>query len=185
MFDRVFYVSYGSNLLESRFQEYMETARWMTRSGVMDKDLLEEYPASYRVNLARDIYYAMGSARWGGGIAFLDIDTFSAKKVYRAYDLNIAQFYAVFSQENGYCDDQIDWDQLLNEGYYDSTAYIYDRIVLLGWMQQDTPVLTFTHSTPSLISINPPGQKYTDVIDRGRKETRSLPFVNINKSAYV
>src|SRR5699024_11327083 len=86
MFDRVFYVSYGSNLLESRFQEYIENARWMKR-GEWDEEMLDEYPASYRVNLARDTYYAMGSARWGGGIAFLDIDKFSAKKVYRAYDL--------------------------------------------------------------------------------------------------
>lgn len=183
MFDRVFYVSYGSNLLESRFQEYIENARWMKR-GEWDEEMLDEYPASYRVNLARDTYYAMGSARWGGGIAFLDIDKFSAKKVYRAYDLNMTQFYAVFSQENGYCDDEIDWDELLHFGHYDSTAYIYDRIVLLGWVH-GMPVLTFTHSRPTMMSINEPGPKYTDVISRGRKETRALPFVPITESQYV
>lgn len=167
---RVFYVCYGSNMSEWRFREYLHNkTRPIT---------------SYRVNLARDVYYAGSNSRWGGGVAFLDIDKFTAKKIYRAYELDLDEFDNLFSRENGYVHSPMPWDEIFSQQITDvSGAYFYPRIVNLGTID-GIPALTFTsdddYDTVKYSSwINPPGQKYIDVMQNGRLETKRLPYKEI------
>lgn len=165
----VFYVCYGSNLSETRFRQYLNDY----------KTPLE----SYRVNLARDVYYAGGSSRWGGGIAFLDADRFTAKKVYRAYALSKPQFESLFSDENGWYRDPLPWDQIHeNENTYLQSC-LYNRIINLGTIH-GVPALTFTNEDSAEEAarynwLSEPGPKYTSVINAGRAETRRLPYRDI------
>lgn len=168
---RVFYVCYGSNMSEWRFREYLR-----------DKD---RPLTSYRVNLPRDVYYAGHNSRWGGGVAFLNVEKFTAKKIYRAYDLNLNEFENLFSRENGFVDGPMPWDTIFSQPITDvKGAYFYGRVVNLGTID-GTPALTFTSDDDydTMLKytswISPPGQKYIDVMNNGRLETKRLPFKEI------
>lgn len=167
---RVFYVCYGSNMSEWRFREYLhDSKRPLT---------------SYRVNLARDVYYAGHNSRWGGGVAFLNMDKFSAKKIYRAYDVSLDEFTHLFSRENGYVRGPLPWNMILSQEVTDvDGAYFYGRVINLGTID-GTPALTFTsdddYETMKYTTwISSPGQKYLDVMHNGRLETKRLPFKEI------
>lgn len=179
--DTVYYLAYGSNLLRSRFQEYLDG--YHRRDAYQYDPAFKEAPESFRVSLPLDIYFSVGSARWGGGIAFLNIESRTQHNMYRAYKLSTLQFLSVFSQENGFADDTLDWDELLDKGYQDTiTGTLYDRIVLLG-VNDNTPILTFTQSRPSWRE-NPPGDKYIDVISRGLAETEKQNSLEVQHSVF-
>lgn len=200
MSNEVFYVCYGSNLYENRFREYLSDSVWYSYD---DSDYIKweaelsnqqaQPLVSYRVNLEHDVYFAGSSGRWGGGIAYLDVDGRSCKRVYRAYKIPFDKFESLFSQENGYYSGEFAWDRILNQRETRTTASFYGRIVNLGTID-GIAALTFT-SNESLAEIkdayygggyrskyrqlNPPGQPYKDIIARGRQETRRLPFREI------
>lgn len=187
--NHVYYVCYGSNLYADRFREYLETHRW--GSALDSFDAYGNYDSeviSYRVNLSHDVYYAGHSGRWGGGIAYLDTEGYSCKKVYRAYKLDLDQFEDLFSQENGYHSDPLPWDRIMSRRETRTSAYFYGRIVNFGTVE-GIPAVTFTsnYSLEELKSpdfngykeLSTPGPLYTEVINKGREETRRLPFKEI------
>ena len=197
--NEVFYVCYGSNLHENRFREYLsDDWTYYTNPDDWEKSLTNEEDSplvSYRVNLTHDVFFAGHSGRWGGGIAYLDVDSFSCKKVYRAYKIPVKKFESLFSQENGYYSGPFKWDHILNKRETRTDAGWYGRIVNLGTID-GIPALTFTsnHSYADfedytysarnyrgsgIRTLNSPGQPYVDVIDRGRAETRKLQFKEI------
>lgn len=183
----VFYVCYGSNLYFSRFKEYLDSALYRAYTPSHEDQWEELIMAhdkpveSYRVNLEHDIYYRGNSARWGGGIAYLDTDTRTCKKIYRAYKITRPQFASLFSQENGYfSEDQLNWGRILGEKETFTTAGFYDKIINLGKID-GVPALTFTSSTPKHQgSLSAPGDRYTEIINAGRQETKRLPYVDIH-----
>lgn len=208
MNNEVFYVCYGSNLYEQRFREYLNDNSWFySFSKSLGDDEIAQWEQylneesnqpleSYRVNLTHDVYFAGSSGRWGGGIAYLDVDGFSCKRVYRAYRISTDKFESVFSQENGYYSGGFDWDRIVSHRETRTSASFYGRIVNLGSID-GTPALTFTSNTSlaelkdrryswgdgksyrGYRDLNPPGQPYKDVINRGRAETQKLTFKEI------
>lgn len=199
MENEVFYVCYGSNLHENRFREYL-TDDWYysyrstlsTHEQKMWDDIMAESAAapleSYRVNLNHDVYFAGHSGRWGGGIAYLDVDSLSQTKVYRAYKISTDKFESLFSQENGYYSGKFDWGRILTTRETRTDAGFYGRIVNLGTID-GTVALTFTHNLSldvmkqyqgeykyGIKKLTPPGQPYKDVIAKGLRETRKLAF---------
>lgn len=173
---KVYYLCYGSNLSEARFREYLSMHNSFSGQRALE---------SGRLSLPHEIFYAGHSGRWGGGVAYLDVDSLSPQShEYRVYGMSVAEFEALFSGENGYYSGVFPWGEVLSNKetvVYD--ALFYDRVVNFGSVQ-GTPVLTLTTSTRRADMIekkvawpreNPPGQKYREVMSVGRKEIQLLP----------
>lgn len=179
----VYYLCYGSNLSEGRFREYLARNSADSATRTLESGVVE---------IPHDVFYAGHSGRWGGGVAYLNIDEASEKKKYRAYGLTYAEFGELFSGENGFFDpSDFPWGRVFQEREtIVPDAYFYDRVVNLGSVQ-GRPLLSFTSSTRlsdmvgekvSWPRLNPPGQRYIDVMARGRNEMLSLPVWEVEQA---
>jgi len=102
MKDYVWYLSYGSNILEERFLKYISGGKFRNKDkiefGANDKSL----PLKSIIKLMDyNIYFSKKSSAWqNGGVAFLDT-TKLGKSICKMYLITKEQFLDVLAQENG------------------------------------------------------------------------------------
>lgn len=149
---KVWYASYGSNILFERLAHYIigGTCRFngKTYDGCADRTLpTEDKP----IVIPYEMYFGNESKSWGGhGVAFLDMDKASAI-IGRAYLITEEQFKEIWEQEgNG-----PDW---------------YCTVVNLG-EYGDYPIRTFTNASRRM--ENAPSRVYLETIAAGIKELLS------------
>lgn len=176
--EQVWYASYGSNILESRFHCYIAGGRpkgaTRTYLGCRDKTL----PADKReIYISSEVYFAREAKTWnGGGVAFIknEFDE-NVQSPGRMYLISSDQFEDVVKQEIG-MDGQLEIDL---KGVRSKGSLViepgawYGKIIFLG-EQDGHPIFTFTSDTDLTNQINPPHENYLLTIIRGLLETHQL-----------
>jgi hypothetical protein len=152
----VWYVGYGSNMLEERFMCYIKGGQFRN-NGCNHIPCLDQTPPKAKMiyEIPYNMYYGNSSGSWGNrGVSFLDI-TAPGKAYGVAYLISREQFNHLYKGENG--------------GIIplpDSTWY--NTVVPLGqWDGFD--VLTITNNR--VVDINPPNDHYLEVLAEGLKES--------------
>jgi len=188
----VWYASYGSNLLEERFNRYLRGGRvnGMSQNCVGARD---PTPASEWVikSMPYPVFFAYAMlSSWGfGGVAMLDVTpTPETKTLMRLYKVTLQQFNDIVAQENDLhpplpttnlltCELLSDLRQRspgslqpqFESGLYPAVAYLGEH--------DDVPILTFTCLTESAEEIMmgktpsaPPAENYLVVLRKGIQE---------------
>ncbi len=184
----VWYVCYGSNLLEERFLCYL-------RGGcIPGNDKCERGAADHSLPvrsephiLNKPLFFSLHSDKWfGSGVAFIGTEDIPGQRTYaRRYLITEEQFKDVVKQENNIYDDttiSVDLSKLRKSG----TAILfsdrnYGRIMYLGDLD-GYPMYTFT-CIPDMDNMKktPLFGAYYDVIAAGLKETHSLNPLEISR----
>jgi hypothetical protein len=188
MNDKVWYASYGSNLLRSRFMCYIQGGSPEGAAKQYDGCTDKSAPENDRpITIPHELYFSQSSGIWEGkGVAFIkserndDVETLG-----RMYLITREQFVQVVRQENGVGPDDlslnIDFDETLSNGEAIISGEMwYGRIIYIG-DKEGYPILTFT--SPGIdknIVPNAPGEKYLTTIIRGILEiyTKSNDEIN-------
>lgn len=153
--DYVWYVGYGSNMLEERFMHYIKGGKFRN-NGRNHKPCSDQTPprAKMPYEIPYNMYYGNSSGSWdNGGVSFLDITT-PGKAYGVAYLISREQFNHLYKEENGGRIPRPDspW---------------YNTIISLGqWDGID--VLTITNNR--VIDKNPPSDRYLEVLAEALKE---------------
>lgn len=169
--DRVWYASYGSNLLAERFALYLS-------GGAMAGHTIGHHGArdagaaggSRPWRIPHRLCFGGVSERWGGGgVAFVDAEPGSGQAIVRLWDVTAEQFDDVAAQENRMVPGElrVDHAALRAAGHLDVTERWYGRVLWCGEVD-GRPVLTFTRREP--IDVSPPGPAYLSVVGRGLVE---------------
>ena len=147
----VWYVTYGTNILRSRFMLYIEGGK-LEATGKLYEGCNDKSPPIHDkpFTIPYELYYGLTSSNWdNAGIAFIDADI-SGITLGRAYLITREQFYDIQKQESP-------------KGKW------YGRIVELPSAVGDIPHLTFTGEKRH--RENPPSQNYLEVVHQGICET--------------
>ncbi|WP_186757239.1 hypothetical protein [Echinicola salinicaeni] len=173
----VWYVSYGSNLLEERFLCYIcggqPKGASRTYNGCVDKSLPKDKKG---LIINHELYFAKEAKVWhNGGVAFIHREKdLSSKTFGRMYLITKDQFLDVVMQENALSErPDIDFKAIQKEKNGVLTnANWYNTICYLG-EYEGAPIYTFTHH--KLISPKvQPHPSYLSTIIAGIKETFKL-----------
>ena len=99
--NHLWYLAYGSNMLESRLRAYIEgtsTGPYGAHKGSRDR----RGPTGNRsVRTGHNVYFAGQSIRWNGPVAFLELTSTDSFSLGRAYLLTWNQIVDIAAQENG------------------------------------------------------------------------------------
>jgi hypothetical protein len=187
--ERVWYVSYGSNLDRSRFLAYLQGGR-VAGNDVVYRGCADTSPPfdDVPIELPHSLYFAGWSERvWGGtSAAFITFDARGASTLARAYLITPQQFVEVVRQENGNRADVDDFDvklegarqqghtRMLRTGTYTELVYCGER--------DGHPMLSFTASE-NRRDFGRPSAAYLHVIGSGLKECHRLR--NSEVAAYL
>ncbi|WP_455392727.1 hypothetical protein [[Eubacterium] cellulosolvens] len=178
MINRVWYASYGSNLLRRRFMCYIQGG---TPEGTKTefKGCLDSSPPQdmAQIIIPHQLYFAERSSTWqNGGVAFIKwCRDVHAGALGRMYLIKPEQFAQVVRQENAHEPDdntiKIDFVTTISTGATQLQARWYSRIMYLG-TNQGYPIFTFTATRPDEdIILNPPSVEYLQTIIKGIQET--------------
>lgn len=173
----VWYASYGSNMSEARFRHYVQGGRpdGATRDypGARDRTAPRKVAP---VSLAGSVFFAWQSPTWGGGIAFYD-PAEAGTSYGRAYLVTTGQFADIAAQEMHRVPDvdaDLDLTGLLADGHALLGPGRYERLLVVGELDQ-LPVVTFTASwTRKEIQLNPPVGRYLRMMADGLREAHDL-----------
>jgi len=201
----VWYASYGSNLLQERFDCYLFGGKVQGMSRV-SHGARDATPARESAVLRKPYRVFFAHAReshWGfGGAAMLDLTpTHPSETLIRLYKVTLQQFNDIVAQENGLIpplrrEHRLKCDDLakLREGeagslsvqfkggrnYYPAVAYLGEHM--------DVPILTFTclqedvsEFLSGALSAAPPAKNYLNVLMDG---VQNLPEVEVDGDAY-
>lgn len=158
--NKIWYVCYGSNLLEERFAMYIKggTCPYNGKhyNGCTDKTMPTK---SVPVEIPYDMYLGNYSSSWKGSVSFLDISK-KGKAYGRAYLVTKDQFEELWKAEG--------------KGWYDKDIPLapIDGI----------PAITFTHS--SLFPFHSVSYSYLYVLAMGLMETYP-EMTNVKTSEYL
>ena len=148
--DYVWYACYGSNINIDRLMIYIngdKNGKFGHVEGCNDKSKpLEAKPYIFNC----PIYFAKHSARWNGGVAFLDYENVG-NSYGKIYKLKMNQFKGILKQESG-------------SKSYDAIIYVDDY--------EGLPIFTFTASHKRE-DLELPSKEYCDVIKKGILDTYS------------
>lgn len=101
MLEEVWYASYGSNLYAARFGCYLAGGQPPGAQRVYEGARDPSPPRATRaVTVPGQVYFALESLVWGGGMAFLDPEA-PGTALLRAYRISTEQFADVCAQEMG------------------------------------------------------------------------------------
>ncbi len=143
--DYVWYASYGSNLSESRFHCYITggTPEGSTKAerGCSDPAFpLKAAP----ISLPYEMYFSEYSARWNGGVAFIDIEKDTSTKTFgKKYLITSNQFKQIVQQENGDFEMNVNLELARKVHTYSYNDSWYGNILYLG-EAEGFPIFTFT-----------------------------------------
>ena len=179
---RVWYASYGSNLLEKRFHLYLSGGRFSREHarhpGARDQALPLKPSILLKANY--ELFFSKWSERWGGGVAFIKPNPRMPSCWIRCWDVTEEQFFDIAAQENqlppGHIN--IDVQKLVEEKRLDLGTGWYNEVIYLGEMNSQ-PILTFT--TSSVGGHMKPSAAYLGVLIAGLKERSSLSETEIQK----
>jgi hypothetical protein len=134
MDDSIWYVAYGSNMAAARLRCYIEVGTPIGAHRAYTGCRDQAMPiASRAVVIPGQVYFALESATWTGGMAFYDPDA-DGQTAARAWLITTQQFADVLSQEMGRpIGDEIDFARLtpgvrlsLGPGRYETVVHIGD-----------------------------------------------------------
>jgi hypothetical protein len=177
---RVWYVSYGSNLLRARFMAYLQGGR-IAGNDVEYEGCRDPSPPTgdVAVTVSHPLYFAGWSDRvWGGtSAAFISLTSPKPPSLARAYRITEEQFLDVVRQENANGVAVEDFEatterarrhghaRLLQSGPYSELVYCDER--------EGEPMLTFTASEERE-GARAPSAAYLRVIGQGLRESHGL-----------
>ncbi len=178
-FNRLWYASYGSNLLEERFSCYI--------SGGTPRGAHRTYPgctdtsapiASKPIEINAELYFAKISKTWsGGGAAFIKPEiNENVTTLGRMHLITVEQFIELMKQEIKFEGELlIDLDKAVKETAFDlkRPESWYNKLLYLG-TDEGHPIFTFTNMEFLTDEINPPNEHYLKIIIEGLKETYDL-----------
>lgn len=176
----IWYASYGSNLLEDRFNCYIQGGKpkgsTKNYEGCRDKNLPIEKEETY---ISSDLYFAKKSKLWNdGGVCFISNIFGSGKETLaRMYLITKEQFIDVVKQEtNNISELKIKFDKAIIDGdlIFKQNSW-YGKIIYLG-NKNNYPIFTFTNEI-DIEEENKPNENYLKTIIEGIKET----FINLNE----
>ena len=164
--DRVWYAAYGSNLHRPRLMRYLAGGRPAAgqppHPGARDPsppaaEAWSEVPHALRM--------AGGSARWGGGVAYLDPRPGSGRATVRLWSLSLEQLADVVAQECGLAPGAVAVDPARVEvGGLVVAAARYGRLIRFADHDR-VPVLSCTWVDPPPPA--PPAAAYRELLRRG------------------
>lgn len=167
----VWYVTYGSNMYAARFACYLlgGTPPGGTREnpGSRDKRL---YRATRGVELPGQVYFALESPMWSGGMALYD-NAVEGEAAARAYLVTASQFADVAAQEM-YRQPNADLDlaKVLETGRDQIGTGRYETLICPGWLEGH-PLLTFTAPWHfSQVTPTAPAAAYLKMLGGGIRE---------------
>lgn len=173
----VWYVTYGSNMHAARFACYLR--------GGSPPGGARTYPGCRDPRLARDtravwlpgqMYFALESAVWGGGMAFYDPAALTDSAAARAYLVTVDQFADIVAQEMHRDPDgqqAVDLDTVLSTGRSQLGDGRYETLVLSGWLD-GYPMLTFTAPWSVVdVTTTAPSGSYLKMLGEGLCETHA------------
>ena len=148
--NKVIYAAYGTNLLKERFLVYIKGGSYEGRNYEGCRDKTNPIDRGWMF-IPHRLYFAKKSPRWENkGVAFITSNKESDKNyhsVVRLWEITEEQFYDIWKQEGrGY------YPKKLDLGIKDGLK-IYT--ITGDWLQE----------------INPPSERYLDIIRKGLKET--------------
>lgn len=169
--DQVWYVAYGSNMNLDRLSYYLSGGRppggYLNYPGCRDP----RPPAESRpLMIPGQVYFALESPAWTGGMAFYDPDG-PGEVPARAYLVTSAQLSDIVSQEM--CKEpgtDLDLSEALQRGRMALGPGCYETMICVGHLE-GRPMLTFTAPWRSLEVIeNKPVGVYLRIILTGLME---------------
>ena len=178
--ERVWYVSYGSNINRARFLAYIQGGR-VAGNDVVYLGCADTSPPvdDIPLELPHSLYFAGWSARvWGGtSAAFITRAAQGASTLARAYLIGPEQFVEVMRQENGNRAEVDDFDLKLERARLHGHARIlasgpYTELVYCG-KRDGHPMLSFTASEDRKV-LKRPSAPYLRVIASGLRECHGL-----------
>ena len=190
MNEMVWYVCYGSNLLEERFLCYV-------RGGVIPGNTLSERGAkdttppvkSEKCMIDHELFFSTPVKKWfGSGVAYIDpqkTEELQTVTLGRRYLITLEQFLDVVRQENSLLEDcelPIDFDKLKAAGsQVVLPGSYYGRLLYLG-DAENFPMYSFT-CIPDMEKMEkaPLFGPYYDVIAAGLQETFGMNEVEVTK----
>lgn len=182
--EKVWYASYGSNMLEARFLCYISGGRpegaQRTYKGCTDKAVPKK---NKPVSIKGELYFARSSKTWhNGGICFLNPKREREETLGRMYLISPQQFTELVKQESRYEGAlNIDFQRAIKEGsLIIEIKSWYGRLLFLGF-DEGHPIFTFTNEDFLEAEFNPPHESYLNMIKRGLKETYSLSEKEIQR----
>lgn len=172
--DLVWYVTYGSNMHAARFACYL--------SGGTPPGGARTYPGCRDSQPARDtrpvwlsgeMYFALESKVWGGGMAFYDPDR-SGSAAARAYLITAGQFADIVAQEmHREPNKGLDLETVIATGRSQLGPGRYETLLLPEWLDQH-PMLTFTAPWQTHeVELNAPSGRYLRMLGGGLRETHN------------
>ena len=171
----VWYAVYGSNLLRSRFDCYIQGGKpkGATKESVGCRDKTPPRDAR-RFILAHGLYFAEHSESWGGAIAFIRRTASGAHTYGRMYLITYGQFNDVVRQENGRpIPDRVvvpSFDSLPDADHWEIEGYErYGGIIKIG-ARHGHPILSLTAAHENHI-VGTPSEAYVKTIVSGLEET--------------
>lgn len=160
--DYVWYASYGSNLLKSRFHCYISGGKpegsTTAESGCSDP----AFPIkSAPISLPYEMYFSEYSNRWKGGVAFIDIVKDKSTNTFgKKYLITSDQFKQIVQQENGDFEMEVNLELAKRVHTYSVNESWYGNILYLG-EAEGYPIFTFTDNRKlSDKEITPPSLPY-------------------------
>jgi len=178
---KIWYASYGSNLLRERFLSYIRGGR-PPGAKFVQVGCSDPTPPSHDhgIMIHHGLYFAEESGNWeNAGVAFIDTIRDSAEKTLgRMYLISTDQFKEVVLQENGYrrmnVDLGMDLEKTLQDGSTELREGLYRTLLCLG-EEGGYPIFTFTAGEKMAAApLNAPGPLYLTIIIRGLKEAFGL-----------
>jgi hypothetical protein len=171
---KIWYLSYGSNILEQRFLCYIK--------GGIPKGIDKKYEgcrdmtlpqASEEIYITGELYFAKSSTTWKNkGVAFLSQNSEMQTKA-KMYLITEEQLVDVIKQENNSeIDFKIDYEELeKSESITIAGINWYNKILFLG-KKENSPIVTFTHENDEFLNqINCPDEIYLKIIMEGLMES--------------
>ncbi|MFV0388218.1 MAG: hypothetical protein ACK5NT_05635 [Pyrinomonadaceae bacterium] len=182
---QVWYASYGSNILESRFHCYIIGGQpkrsKKTYNGCTDKTLPQDKKEIY---INRELYFAKRSASWGScGVGFINPEfNDKVQTLGRMYLITSEQYVEIVKQENNDNGELlIDFKKAKEKGsLIIKEKSWYGNLLFLG-EQNGVPIFTFTNEKNLTEEINAPSEEYLLTIISGLKETYNLNGIEIIK----
>ncbi|GHA49373.1 hypothetical protein GCM10007103_32750 [Salinimicrobium marinum] len=185
-FNKLWYASYGSNLLEEWFSCYI--------GGGKPRGAYRTYPgctdttapiASKPIKINTKFYFAKVSKTWsGGGPAFIkpkineNVSTLGRMNL-----ITTEQFIELMKQEIIHEGNlTIDFDRAIKDTAFDlkRPESWYNKLLYLE-KDEGYPIFTFTNMEFLTDEINPPNEHYLKIIIEGLKETYNLSPIQIEK----
>ena len=175
--DRVWYASYGSNLLAERFGYYLSGGAMPLGDGSSQSGhhvgARDSTPASADMlwTVPHQLGFGGNSAQWGGGgVAHIDPEVGTGEAHVRMWQVTPDQFDDIAAQENGLAPGSLSVDHAaaVAHGHLDVSERWYGRVMYCGHVEGH-PVLTFTGAT--LRAPSAPGPAYLRVVGRGLLES--------------